>query len=86
VVNSGQFGATLVNESTTDTTLSAFLGSLHATKGDTYVGVNATPGDQFTFIVTDTASGQIGGVELAGDAFGHSSFVLANHTLTLHLA
>ena len=35
-----------------------------------------------TFIVTDTASGQTGAIELTGVAFQHST--LANHVLTLH--
>jgi fibronectin-binding autotransporter adhesin len=74
----GQLGNTLVKESTTDTTLASFISSLgHLTKGDTYVGSNASD----TFVVTETASGQTGAVELT-EAFHNS--VLANHIL--HLA
>lgn len=79
-VPGGQLGNTLVNESTTDTTLASFISSLgHLTKGETYVGYNTTANE--TFVVTDTASGQTGAVELT-EAFHNS--VLANHIL--HLA
>ena len=81
VVNGGQLGNTLLSASTTDTTLATYISSLGTlTKGDTYVGFNTSAND--TFIVTDTASGQTGAVELTGVAFEHST--LANHVLTLH--
>jgi trimeric autotransporter adhesin len=79
VVPGNQLGNTLaVNEPTTDTSLSSFIGSLgHLTKGDTYVGYNASD----TFVVTDTAGGHTGATEIA-EQFQHST--LANHIL--HLA
>jgi hypothetical protein len=56
----------------------SFIGSLgHLTKGDTYVGYNASD----TFVVTDTAGGHTGATEIA-EQFQHST--LANHIL--HLA
>lgn len=78
VVSGNQLGNTLaVNEPTTDTSLSSFIGSLgHLTKGDTYVGYNASD----TFVVTDTG-GHTGAMEIA-EQFQHST--LANHIL--HLA
>ena len=83
VVNGGQLGNTLLSASTTDTTLASYISSLGTlTKGDTYVGFINTTSAHDTFIVTDTASGQTGAIELTGVAFQHST--LANHVLTLH--
>jgi hypothetical protein len=84
VVNGGYLGNTLspLSGATTDTTLATYISSLGTlTKGDTYVGFNTTPGEMFTFIVTDTASGQTGAIEITGVAFQHST--LASHVLTL---
>ena len=81
VVNGGQLGNTLLSGSTTDATLATYISSLGTlTKGDTYVGFNTSAND--TFIVTDTASGHTGAIELTGVAFQTST--LANHVLTLH--
>ena len=80
VVNGGQLGNTLLSGSTGDTSLAAYITSLGTlTQGDTYVGFNTNAHD--TFIVTDTATGQTGAIELTGVAFQHST--LANHVLTL---
>jgi hypothetical protein len=79
VVNGGQLGNTLASGATTHTTLASYISSLTLTKGETYVGFNATADD--TFVVTDTASGQTGAIELTGVAFQHST--LAHHVLTL---
>jgi hypothetical protein len=82
VVNGGQLGNTLspLSGATADTSLATYISSLGTlTKGDTYVGFNTSAQD--TFIVTDTASGQTGAIELTGVAFQHST--LANHVLTL---
>jgi hypothetical protein len=65
---------------TTATTLASYIQSLGTlTPNDTYVGFNITANE--TFIVTDTASGHTGAIEIMGVAFQHS--VLAGHTLTL---
>jgi hypothetical protein len=83
VVNGGQLGNTLLSGATADTTLATYIKSLGPlTKGDTYVGFINTSSAHDTFIVTDTASGQTGAIELTGVAFEHST--LANHVLTLH--
>jgi hypothetical protein len=73
-------GSTLIQASTTDTTLASFIQSLGAlTDGHTYVGFNQTA--QETFIVTETQSGQTGAVEIVGQAFANNS--IAGHVLTL---
>jgi hypothetical protein len=80
VVNGGQLGNTLLSGSTVDLSLADYIGSLGTlTKGDTYVGFNTSVHE--TFIVTDTASGHTGAIEITG-AFQTST--LANHVLTLH--
>jgi hypothetical protein len=60
------------------TTLSSFINAVvgDPTKGHTYIGNNGT----ITFIETDTASGQVGAVEIVG-VFAHST--ISNHVLTL---
>ena len=69
VVNGGQLGGTPSSASgaTTATTLAAYIQSLGTlTPGDTYVGFNITANE--TFIVTDTASGHTGAIEITGVA------------------
>jgi hypothetical protein len=85
VVNGGQLGNTLLSSGVTAApNLADYISSLGTlTKGDTYVAVSPLTGaGPATFIVTDTASGQIGAIELTGVQFQHST--LANHVLTLH--
>jgi hypothetical protein len=73
-------GSTLIQASTTDTTLASYISSLGTlTNGDTYVGFNQTVKE--TFIVTATQSGQTGAVEIVGQAFAHNS--IADHALIL---
>ena len=81
-VNGGQLGNTLsaLSGATNDTSLASYINSLGTlTKGDTYVGFNASAND--TFVVTNSQTGQTGAIELTGVAFQHST--LANHVLTL---
>jgi hypothetical protein len=79
VVNGGQLGNTLVQGPTAAASLGAFITSLGTlTKGDTYVGWDATD----SFVVTDAQSGKTGAIEVVG-VFTHST--LANHVLTLQV-
>jgi hypothetical protein len=81
VESSGQLGNTLspLSGATTDTSLASYIKSLGTlTPGDTYVGHNAAD----TFVVTDTASGQTGAIEIVG-VFHPTQANLAGHVLTL---
>jgi hypothetical protein len=82
VTNSG-LGNTLVQDGaiTGITTVNGLISYLNShgglTTGDTYT---ADSGGN-TFVVTDTQSGKVGGIEIVGVAFEHNA--LANHVLTL---
>ena len=73
-------GNTLVNEGSNAswTSLALFIQAIATpVPGDTFVGNNGID----TFIFTDTANGQTGAVELAGQVFANNS--IAGNTLTL---
>jgi hypothetical protein len=79
-VNGGQLGNSLspLSGTTTQTTLASYIKSLGTlTPGDTYVGHNATD----TFVVTDSASGQTGAIEIVGSFANFMIF--SPHVLTL---
>jgi len=72
-------GDTPVQSETHAGTISDYISSLGTlTPGDTYVGYNKT--SKTTYVVTDTASGQTGDVQLVG-VFDHNHTF--NHVLTL---
>jgi hypothetical protein len=77
--HASDLGDNPIQGATQATTMAAYISSLGTlTKGDTYVGYNQTANT--TYVVTDTASGQTGDVQLVG-VFAHNHTF--NHVLTL---
>lgn len=75
ILSSNNLANTIVQASTTKTTIAAYISSLPLQSGKTYVGYNGTD----TFIVTDVAN-KIGAIDIVGN-FSHNS--ISGHILTL---